>query len=736
MNKRPLCVFALLFVLILFLMDVTGILSMEDASSVLPDGSGSKRLEAEGEILESDHNSYYTNLTIRHVKLIYRSKKIPIKGIKFKIKTEWLERIPEPGAKIRVSGKLRPIPDPPNPGQFHERNYYHARKIDWYMEGSSLELVKEPDFLKTLQNKGKAVLREELLKLAPADTGGLFCAMILGDKSMTDPEEKRLMEIEGISHIMAISGTHLSFLGWGVFFLLRRAGLSLKKSAVLSAFLMFQYGYFTGGSPSAMRAVIMFSLGVLALAAGRTYDLLSALATAAVLLLLDSPAYLYDCGFLLSFGAVLGLSLMYPAMKSDKKEKKIVKSLKSGLGLFLGLLPIQMYFFYELPLLGIFTNLFVLPTAGVILSSGFTGMWAGFFFPLLGRICMVPGAVLLRFYLFSGKLIRELPFAMCITGRPPLWKIFLYYLFLAGFIFLRTYRKQERQRKRAWFLLLPALCILLIRLPQQDLQVTFLDVGQGDCSVIRHGGRTYLLDGGSSSVSLVGTYRILPYLKEEGIREVDGIFLSHMDIDHINGIEELFHAIMKGETSLKVRNLYLSLGGDKEEKFRELAQLGEKAGCQVHYFFQGDKICWGEAELSCLYPYPEAEGDNNETSQVFLLTYEELQVLFTGDLEGRGEEAVTKLLQEEGIRAQVLKVAHHGSGNSTYEEFLEILQPQVGLISCGKENKYGHPHKELLNRLKKAGVQIFTTPEKGAMFLRAKGKRTELSFQYGETMVN
>lgn len=141
-------------------------------------------------------------------------------------------------------------------------------------------------------------------------------------------------------------------------------------------------------------------------------------------------------------------------------------------------------------------------------------------------------------------------------------------------------------------------------------------------------------------------------------------------------------------------------------------------------------------ELRCLYPYENTEGDSNEASQVLLLSLGDFRALFTGDMEGAGETAVTEALEQKQIEAQVLKVAHHGSKNSTSLRFLEALKPAAGIISCGEDNRYGHPHRELTERLLQEKVKIFQTKELGAVFLVTDGKRTEVSFQHKKSMVN
>lgn len=736
MSKRPLCAFALLFMAVIWCLDLAGIPFFGNAPPVLPKGCSPEHAVLEGRVYETKSNSFYTTLYIRQVKILNDLNKYSIEQVKVNIKNDLADNTVGPGRKVRLTGALQQIPLPFNPGQFNERSYYYARKVKWYLEAGSMKAFP-PDAwsFDAKRCQAKRFLMDKIRKLAPFDTGGIFCAMLLGEKQEIDQEDQLLLRLDGVLHVVAISGTHLSFLGWGLFGLLRKLRVPVAAAGGISVILMAQYGIFTGSSASAMRAVIMFSLAVGAMAAGRTYDLLSALSLSAVLLLLESPGYLYDSGFLLSFGAILGLSVVYPAFSEKKEKRKPAMALKVGLAVQLATIPIQMYFFYELPVFGILVNLLVLPTVGIVLASGVFGCLAGLAVPLLGELFLLPGAFLLKMYLCIGQILRGIPFASVITGRPSMWKILLYYILLAVWVGIK--RKEEEKHTILRYLpLVLGVILLFVRIPDRKLRITFLDVGQGDCSVVMYGGKTYVMDGGSSSISGVGKYRILPFLKCMGIRKVDGIFLSHMDDDHINGIAELLEAVRNRETYLRIEKIFLSECGDKQEKLEGIEKTGREAGSRIFYLYGGDRIKSKEMELNCLYPYENTEGNSNEASQVILLSLGNFRALFTGDVEGTGENAVTEVLEEKQIKAQVLKVAHHGSKNSTSIRFLEALKPSVGIVSCGEGNRYGHPHRELTDRLSQGKVKVFQTKELGAVFLVTDGKRTEVSFQYKKSMVN
>ena len=271
-----------------------------------------------------------------------------------------------------------------------------------------------------------------------------------------------------------------------------------------------------------------------------------------------------------------------------------------------------MYFFYEISTWGFLVNLLILPTTGILLVSGLAGGILGLLPVVLpGKAGALPGIIFLELYLRGGEIIQELPASLWITGRPELWQCAAYYGMLAGTLWIKKIRT-DRKVSGKWtqmvqvIVLGVGIVLLFIRFPEGELKVTFLDVGQGDCACIQKGREScYLIDGGSSSVSKAGQYKILPFLKEQGIRKVDGIFLSHMDEDHINGILELLEMTAKRETGLKIQRIFLSRSRETEETQQRIKEAGEKAGCEVLYIGRGDRIRDGKLEMTCLSPTNE-----------------------------------------------------------------------------------------------------------------------------------
>lgn len=731
MSKRPLCGAVLLWAVMLWLLGQMQVSAFTFQTPKLPLKIPLEKAAVSGEIYKKEEFTLYTNLYIKNANLTINSKQYSIDNVKVHIKREKCSTAFRCGDKVFVKGRLEEIPLPANLGQFNERVYNYARGIKWYQSGESVQVLEKNFnlFLKW-QNKIKEMWIKGISKVVPEDKIGFFESVLLGEKRNLDSSQKILFQIMGCSHILAISGLHLSIMGGGLLKILQRLSVPFWAAGSISMIAMILYGGLTGSGAAVMRAAIMFSVWIGALIWKRTYDFLSSAALACILLLIKSPLYLYDSSFLLSFGAILGLGLVQPAFFSkkmqrgkktlgEKTKKLFMDGIKGGIAVWAVLLPMMMYFFYEISVFGIIINLLVLPTAGILLISGCAGSLLGMCGIIsLGKLVTALALLILEAYISVGKIIQHIPFAMWITGKPALWKCVCYYMFLILLLCVKNCKKSSKRRKTFWSgIWIASLLLLCVKLPWEIRDITFLDVGQGDCICIHTGNRScFLIDGGSSSVSGVGKYRILPFLKACGIQEIKGIFVSHTDLDHISGIQEILESVARKETQIKLERLFLSECEEKKEKLEELEKKGKKAGCKAVYIKKGTKIREGKVQLECLAP-DRKDLECNEGSQAFCMTKGSLKVLFTGDIEGEGENELFQEIKARGEEYDVLKVAHHGSKNSTKEEFLEIVNPKASVISCGKDNSYGHPHKELLERLENYTEKMLFTMEEGEIRL-------------------
>ncbi|MDE5907794.1 MAG: DNA internalization-related competence protein ComEC/Rec2 [Lachnospiraceae bacterium] len=630
---------------------------------------------------------------------------------------------PEMGSIVRLKGKLASFERASNPGQFDAYSYYQILGISYRLNQAVIS-AKSQNY-NSLTQKAYQIRRFFSRKLSenlPEQEAAMMQTMLLGEKEGMDKELKALYQRNGIAHILAISGLHISMLGMGLYKLLRKCGVPMKAAAAASALAMVLYCTMTGFSVSAIRAVIMFSLQMGAVITERTYDMLSAVAVAAVLILINQPLYLKHSGFLFSFGCVLGIGLIIPALTEGKQTiYPAVKKLLGSIAMMTVTLPIYLWFYYQFPVYSVLLNLLVIPLMSFLMAAGLLLLACSILCPpaVLPFVLLIKG--ILRIYEETCTICDMLPGSILTSGRPQIWQMVLY----LSFLFLIALIKKKGSLILRWGIALSAVFLMILP-TRSGLRITFLDVGQGDCICIKNEyGNSYLVDGGSSSVSNVGEYRIMPFLKSQGISCLEAVFITHPDEDHCNGIKEL---IETGKLQgIMIKNLVLPdiSQNAKEEAYLELEHLAALSGIPVSYISTGQKITDNQLTITCLHPTKGYTSKNpNEYSTVLSLASNNFSAMLTGDIEGEGEQMLIRFLQKEKTTPiTILKVAHHGSKYSTENVFLKTTSPRIALISAGKNNPYGHPHSELVDRLIQADCQIYQTNQTGALTVLIKNDK-------------
>ncbi len=670
--------------------------------------------------------------------------------------------------RVSVWGKLESMGHATNPGQFDFGEYYHALGIEGRMFGENLQAAGE-EYSPYLDGlfRLKCRAREMFARLCVADSDdmGIFAAVVLGDKTALASDVRELYQRNGIAHLLAVSGLHISLIGMGCYRLLRRRlGLEFALAGVLAAAVTVTYGILTGGSASVVRAVVMVCLQILADKLGRTYDLLSAMALAALLLLADSPALLFQAGFQLSFGAILAIGAVYPAL-----ETWTGVSGRSGFGqtVLLGIviqvvtLPVTAYHFYEYPIYGTVLNLLVIPLMGYVLVSGLAGLALGAIWLPSGRFAIGTGHYILEFYEWLCRVFEELPGAVQIVGRPRTWQMVLYAaMWCLATAWAAGYAEKDRRgsmgqetdaesndgadksaevpgRFRSVILALCACAgyLILQAPPVSGLRITFLDVGQGDGICLESRDIVILADGGSTSVKDLGDQVLEPYLKSRGISRIDYAVVSHGDEDHISGLRYL----LEEDCGITVGTLVLPQLAKGDQKYGDLERLAGAAGTVVVWMKAGDRIYGPDNNLkvTCLYAGDQGyREDTNDHSMLLEVSYGKAGILLTGDIGAEGEKRWLEELRA-GVRAsggalgltgrvQLLKVAHHGSSYSSSREFLEYVDPDWAVISCGMNNQYGHPGEDTRKRLDACGARTFLTMDSGAVMMTTDGERMKV----------
>lgn len=724
--KRPLGVAAVILAAFCFAGLWSGLISA-------PRVREEKMIRCRGQVinkeLKESYGSYYWQITLGKLSIEGKEEE----GLKRLEKGRLLcmlrsgEREPQIGSRLTIEGKLKPWEKATNPGQFDFGQWHLSKGIYAQLGQAGIVEYRKPGSLlseELWQLRQKAFRRLE--SCLGEKEGALVGAMILGEKSARLKESKTLYQQNGISHLLAISGLHLTLLGMGLYHTLKKLSMPTRAAAPISMMAMAVYCYFTGNSISACRATWMFCILLLAKMLGRSYDSLSALGLAAIVQLISNPYVLWDSGFQLSYLAVVGVSAVVPRLNHlFLPQRKIIKALLVSTGVGLVTLPVLLSHFGTYPWHSIFLNLLVVPLMAFLLWAallllGVTAIFSMESLVATPLILLIKG--ILSYYEACCELFEKLPVWEGYQGRPLLVCIILFYVGILIILWA-----PHRQSPFLCFLSLMACVQLLSLKPNGGMEITMLDVGQGDCIVIRSdSGHIYLSDCGSSSVSQVGTYRLLPFLRTKGYGRIEGIFISHLDQDHYNGIMELLEVAEQEQFSVEKLflpdSIRLCEEEEIQEKLTELLGLAEATDVSIYYLQAGNRVVDKRMTINCLHPGEGREGDyyeSNNGSLVLSVEYGEFSLLLTGDVEKEGEKEIGNKI-DQVRQYSLLKVAHHGSAGSSSREFLGKIRPLVSLISCGKNNTYGHPAKETLERLAEEGSLILQTPETGAITIRPK----------------
>ena len=560
-----------------------------------------------------------------------------------------------------------------------------------------------------------------------------------------------------------------------------RKRLNQKISALAGILVILSYLIFTGESVSAARAVCMLVMAIIADVRARTYDMLTALSMASVMQIMDNPYIICNTSYIMSFLAMLGIALVLPVISSADKTLVFIKkknrknrtlkdeviyllcdSLSGCIAIQLMLLPALLYVSYDTSFISVILNLIVIPLMPVVMISGIVSGLAG----LVSIKCawFMAGAAhyVLKLYDILCKACADIQAGTYVTGRPQVWQLVLYMFILAVWIaadseyvkYCTIYRVSNMSNvhdiwrnvsniyrnscnishniKSVILIVLLILAAVNMRyVHPKGLYIMMLDVGQGDCIYIRdENGISYLFDGGSTDVKQAGKYRIYKTLRYMGIRRIDYAVISHGDADHVNGIKELID--MSG-ASFTVGEVVMPDIKDKEseESYAGMIEYAHKAGINISYKKAGDVLVCDNStafKITCMHPCESYDyEDANDYSAVYMIEYKDFSMLMMGDTGKKAEKCMMNdWKQHKELKVFALKAGHHGSRYSCSEAFLESIDPAIALISCGKDNRYKHPHKEMLTRLHNMDIKPYRTDEDGAIMINVSADKIKV----------
>jgi len=681
----------------------------------------------------------------------------------------------EYGDRLRGPVRLRRPRGYLNPGAFDPARFLRAQGIaleGWVATDAVLEHVPRQGGLAVLG--AVYALRERLLEAIgrayPQPAAGLLQAVLLGDRSGIPDAVNEAFLQSGTYHVLAISGLNVTVLAGALFFLLKLLRVPLRTRAAVSMVAITGYAALAGGGASVVRAAVMADVFFLALLVDREADLPSAIAVAGLGLALWNPAVIHDVGFLLTFAATIGIVVaLDPALRDGRDqeldaalaraaqrgrpaidESRARRALRAAgrwgleavaitLAATAATLPILAFFFNRLSLVGVFANLPIVPLSGAITAAGTAA--AAFLAVLPGGLAPLNwvNELLVRWLVGLAGWFAAAPYASVRLYTPTLPMVWCYYVALAGLAAWRRWRPARWVAAAAG-----ASLVLLVGLRlapgegPDGFRATVLDVGQGDGIVVElPGGRVMVVDAGGvwDDAFDVGERVVAPYLWWRWIGRIDVLVITHPHPDHANGARALLKNFRVGEVwDAGVPSGLPAAGWVAEWTARYgIPRRVARAGTPPRRY--------GDVEVEVLHP-PEATflrgsprgpaSDTNSNSVVLRLGVQGRHLLLAGDLEEEGEAA---LLQGGGaVRADVLKVPHHGGRTSSTTEFLDRVRPKVAVVSAGYRNRFRHPHPETLERYRMMGARVYRTDRHGAVTIEATGEGVVVRPFVGEAL--
>ncbi|AGX05588.1 DNA internalization-related competence protein ComEC/Rec2 [Bacillus infantis] len=632
-----------------------------------------------------------------------------------------------PGLVCHVDGILEKPMQAANPNGFDYRLYLERKQTFWILEADSLMLSRCSGTashpvakIKRLRQSGIAYIETEF----PGSLAPLAAALVFGERGLMDTSLLEDYQKLGIVHLLAISGLHVGLLAAMILYIGKRAGVPSKRMKFLLLLFLPVYAVLTGGAPSVTRAVLMLMCMLIYSLAARGKKKLQpidAVSSVFAVCLFFSPHIVYEPGFQLSFCVSFALIISAPSIFKNLNHW-ISQSVAVSLAAQLASAPIILFFFYEISLFALFANLLYIPFFSFILLPG---ILLGFLLHILsggnaGLILQVLEWSAGMANLAAGKL-GSLPGAVLVLGKPSGPALAMYITGVPALLII-----WERKKEHFTLKMVAGMLLLFSFQPLEQKfspkgEITFLDVGQGDSILVSlpYGKGDYLIDTGGrlqfeteewekrKDIFDPGKDIVVPFLKSRGISRLDRLILTHGDADHIGGAAGVLDEI-------KINEIVFPRGGEGGELENLLIQRADELSIPVVYAESGSGWQAGSSSFQIISPIQGREyGSKNDGSLVILAKAGGLRWLFTGDLEEEGEGRIIQKYPH--LKADILKAGHHGSNSSSSSQFLRQIEPKAAVISAGRNNRYGHPHQEVLSRLSSEKIKILRTDLHGAI---------------------
>lgn len=605
----------------------------------------------------------------------------------------------EYGSIIKINAQYTEATRDRNYGGFNYKTYLRTKKIYGIFNVEDVEIVKNgsDNIIIKLRKYIKSKLREKLKK----ENSELAISLIVGDRSHISSEVEDNFKKANLMHMLAISGAHFSYVILIATFISNR--LQHKRlGQLIQIIAIIFFMNLTGNTASVVRAGIMSILLIGSSICKRQNDSLNNIAISAIIQIINNPYIIFDSGFMLSYSGVLGIILFYKKISEHIHFKSIALTISANIFI----IPIMIYNFHTISGSFIISNICASWLLGIIIILEFISLCIPIklLYMILDLLIMMLRKI--------AEICANIPFAQIYVPR--------YAIFFVIVIYILIFCRKLKCRKYVYSFLTIGVSILLIvnftDVYQDRMRINFIDVGQGDSCLIRYKGINIMIDsGGSLSKNKdgksydIGENVLNNYLLNRGITRLDYIMASHFDEDHSQG----FVFLLK---NMKVKNVIISEQYKTSSIYEQFKQICKKQNIQIIYVRSGDEIRIKDLAFKILHPKSKenqiSENPLNNNAIVCMVKYKNRRILFTGDIEKVAENEMVKEYTN-GLKADILKVGHHGSKTSTTKEFLDLINPSVALIGVGQNNKFGHPNEDVIKRLEEKNIQIYRTDEMG-----------------------
>ncbi len=626
----------------------------------------------------------------------------------------------EYGDKLQISGEYQEPNKARNYKGFDYKNYLKINKIygiirvDLYTN-IIIKHQKNLSNFKLLIHKIREKLKQNIQELLTKETYALGIGILIGDNSRINEKIVEDFKNSNLSHMLAVSGAHINYVVLTVSILFTKKRAGIKAQRVVTIMMMLFFMELTQMTSSVVRAGISCIIYMLASLLYRKADVINAMAISTLLILLNNPFKLFDIGFQLSYAGTLGIILFCKLINIPIKNK-LLKYLKDSIIISISanifIIPIMMYQFNTISLTFILSNLLAGPLLGISIILEIIVLLISF---MSINIAAIPAKVLnilLILIINIANWFSNIEISKIYVITPKIISIVAYYLICAAIIL------KQKNRKIIVIIMLTVLIINLFPTPKK-LRINFIDVGQGDSTLIRtETNKVILIDSGGSTASSsfdVGNKVLLPYLLDRRIKKIDFIIVSHFDADHCQAFETVID-------NINVRKVVVCKQSMITQEYLNIINKCKKKNIKIIVVERGDKLKIDKrTEFEILHPgerfLDDGKGGLNANAIVCKMNYKlnngrTFSILFTGDIEVEAEKELEQVYGKK-LKADILKIAHHGSKTSSREKFIKLVSPKIALIGVGENNKFGHPADITLERLEKENVKVYRTDQMG-----------------------